>query len=207
MPEMRLRLQVAPCKVSDARAAIMRWHYSRRVPVGRLVCHGVWESDRWAGAIVYGRGATPTLGDPYGLDKLEVCELVRVALAPGRTVPTSRALGVSLRMLQRSNPQLRLVVSFADAAQGHVGTLYQATNWLYFGLTSAAQQFFYKGRWCHNREISSGAFGKGGAVANMAALPKRTAPPKHRYLYPLDEQLRTLLAQRAQPYPKHSEHA
>jgi hypothetical protein len=152
------------------------------------------------GAIIYGRGATPHLGAPYGCSSLQVCELVRVALAPGRVHPTSRALSVSLRLLARTNPGLRLVVSFADISQGHVGTLYQATNWVYSGTTAAANEYYFRGRWCHQREITSGAFGKGGAIRDYSNLPKRPAAQKHRYLYPLAPELRASLPSR--PYPK-----
>lgn len=178
----------------------MRWHYSQRMPIGRLVCHGVWESGAFVGCIMYGRGASKELGTQWGLTFTQCCELVRIALAPGRVVPTSRALSVSLRMLHSSSPDLKLVVSFADAAQGHVGKLYQATNWLYCGMTAPAPTYLHKGRWCHLRDVTSGAFGKGGAVANYRDLPKRIAPPKYRYLYPFDAAVRASVKQL--PYPK-----
>jgi len=178
----------------------MRWHYSQRMPVGKLICHGVWEHGSFVGAIIYGRGAARTLGAAWGCDQTQCCELVRIALAPGRTVPTSRALSVSLRMLAKTNPGMQLVVSFADPAQGHVGTLYQATNWLYTGDTAPASQYFYKGRWCHLRDVTSGAFGKGGAVPGYRDMPKRATLPKHRYVFPLTNEVRKRVA--ALPYPK-----
>ena len=166
---------------------------------------GVWEctpaGHSFVGVIVYGRGASMSLGDAYGCSSLEVCELVRVALSPGRHVPTSRPLGYSLRLLSRMNPGLRLVVSFADPAQGHVGTLYQATNWIFAGVTAEAPMFLYRGRWCHLREVAFGAFGKGGAVAGFRDLPQRTAPPKYRYLYPFASGLRRELVERFADLP------
>lgn len=200
MSELRNQLEIAPISVTDARKAVMRWHYSKRMPIGRLVCHGVWELGAFVGVIMYGRGASKELGTQWGCTSLECCELVRIALAPGRKVPTSRALSVSLRMLRKSSPDLKLVVSFADSAQGHVGKLYQSTNWVYAGLTAPAPTYLYKGRWCHLREIASGAFGKGGAVAGFRDLPKRISPPKHRYLYPLHDSVRARVV--PQPYPK-----
>lgn len=200
MPELRRELEVSPISVSDARKAVMRWHYSQRMPIGRLVCHGVWERGTFVGAIIYGRGASPELGNAWGLSSTQCCELVRIALAPGRKLPTSRALSVSLRMLAKGNPDLQLVVSFADVEQGHVGVLYQATNWLYAGKSGGGHKFFYKGRWCHQREITSGAFGKGGSIADYRDLPKRVSLPKHRYIYPLHSQLRGTI--KPEPYPK-----
>lgn len=201
MSELRTTT-VAPCSVADARRAVLAWHYSRRMPVGRLVCHGVWEAERYVGAIIYGRGASPTLGQKYGLTSLQCCELVRIALAGGRSTPTSSILARSLRLLARDNPGLCLVVSFADPAQGHIGTLYQAANWYFDGATDCSPHYFYRGRWCHVREVCSGAFGKGGAVVGLDALPQRTVPGKLRYTYPLNRRMRALLKERAQPYPR-----
>ncbi len=47
----------------------------------------------------------------------------------------SRFIGWCLRQLRRINPTL-IVVSYADTKQGHVGYVYQSTNWIYTG-TSA----------------------------------------------------------------------
>lgn len=73
-------LVVAPCSYDAAKYAVEHWHYSRQMPASKLVKYGVWEDDRFIGAIVYGRGATPYLGMRYLLDQTELCELVRVAL-------------------------------------------------------------------------------------------------------------------------------
>ena len=76
----------------------------------------------------------PTQPDiPFGLESTEACELVRVALAPGRHHPTSQCLAQSLKLLRRQSPGLRLVVSYADTKEGHLGIIYQATNWLFLG--------------------------------------------------------------------------
>ena len=125
---------VAPCSRDAAKFAVEHWHYTQTMPSGKLVTHGVWERDRYIGAIVYGRGATPNLGRRYDLTMTEVCELVRIAFRDHQT-PVSQSLAASLRLLADSNPGLRCVFSFADTAQGHHGGIYQATNWLYLGHT------------------------------------------------------------------------
>jgi hypothetical protein len=42
----------------------------------------------------------------------------------------SRFLGVVLRSLKR-HTRVKFLVSYADPTQGHLGTIYQATGWLY----------------------------------------------------------------------------
>ena len=47
---------------------------------------------------------------------------------------------------------MRLVVSFADCDQNHLGTIYQATNWIYTGVPeSNMPQFVIHGKATHNR--------------------------------------------------------
>ena len=38
-----------------------------------------------------------------------------------------------LKQLKKDAPMVRLVVSYADCDQEHLGTIYQATNWIYEG--------------------------------------------------------------------------
>jgi hypothetical protein len=114
------------CSHDAARHSVQRWHYSRLMPKAKLVKVGVWEDGRFVGAIIYGLGANRHLCRPFGLRDTEACELVRVALAPGREHPTSQCVAISIKLLRRQSPGLKLVVSYADAGQGHVGTIYHA---------------------------------------------------------------------------------
>src|SRR5436190_9173385 len=142
------------CCHKAAKYAVEHWHYSRLMPVFKLAKLGVWE-DRFVGSVIYGVGATPEIGKPFGLKQIEVCELVRVALTKHDT-PTSRIVAISLRMIQKEYPGLKLVVSFADSAQGHVGTLYQAGGWLYLGskeyLAYKVKGEILHPKSCHSRE-------------------------------------------------------
>jgi hypothetical protein len=45
----------------------------------------------------------------------------------------SRLIGFALRSMKGLEPDLDIVVSFADSAAGHVGKVYQSTNFLYTG--------------------------------------------------------------------------
>jgi hypothetical protein len=105
-------------------------------------------------------------------------------------------------MLKGQSPELRLIVSFADPYHGHNGSIYQAMNWFYLGVTPKAKQWFHNGEWKHNREITSGAFGGVHKYKGYQNLPNRELPGKYRYLYPLDRAMRRQIAPLAQPYPK-----
>ena len=201
-----LRLDL--CSHAAAKHAVMRWHYSRALPAFKICRLGCWEDGRFVGAILYGVGANRHIARPFGLKDVEVCELVRVALAPGRKHPTSRCVAISLRMLKRQSPGLRLVVSYADAGQGHVGTIYQATNWIFLG--AATQPYLkVKGKVVHPRTLYD-RYGRGGQSlpwlqANVDPNAKRvTMPAKLKYVMPLDQEMREQLQPLAQPYVKKS---
>lgn len=194
------------CSHKAARHAVMRWHYSRAMPAFKLVRIGVWEEGRFVGAILYGVGANRHIARPFNLKDTEVCELVRVALAPGRRYPTSKCVAVSLKMLKRQSPGLKLVVSYADAGQGHVGTIYQATNWIFLG--AATQPYLeVKGKVVHPRTLYD-RYGPGGQSVpwlreNVDPNAQRvTMPAKLKYVWPFDRELRQRLEAVAVPYVK-----
>ena len=200
------KLKLDWCSHDAARHAVMRWHYSRAMPAAKLVRIGVWEDKRFAGVILYGSGANRHIARPYGLKSTEVCELVRVALAPGREHPTSKCLAISLRMVKRQSPGLKLIVSYADTKEGHLGTIYQATNWIYLG-GSTQPYLKIKGQIVHPRTVYEW-YGKGGQKiewlrANVDPNAERIAmKPKLKYVYVFDKALRAELARQAKPYLK-----
>ena len=103
---MRDGLHLDFCSHEAAKYAVMRWHYSRKMPKSKLVRIGVWEDEKFRGAIIYGLGANRHLSRPFGLEDTEVCELVRVALAPGRNHPTSQCVGDLAQAPPPSVPRL-----------------------------------------------------------------------------------------------------
>ena len=179
--------------------ACLNWHYSKCLPVGKLVKIGVWEENKFIGVVLFGRGANKSLGQPYGCDQTESCELVRIALKIHKT-PVSKIISIALKFLKKSNPKMRLVVSFADIEQNHHGGIYQATNWIYDGKSNAADEYLFKGKRWHGR-----AFRKTHG-SHLKFIDKGLeivqGSQKHRYLFPLDQKLRDNLIDKALPYPK-----
>lgn len=194
------------CSHKAAAYAVRRWHYSRTMPNSKLVRIGVWEKSQFVGAILFGCGANRHLSRPFGLEATEACELVRVALAGGRQHPTSRCLGRSLKLLKSQSPGLRLIVSYADSGQGHRGTIYQATNWIYLGETHQSY-LRVKRQLVHPRTLYD-RYGPGGQSLDWLRehvdprAERVPMPPKHKYVYPLDRRIRRALQNQAQAYPR-----
>jgi hypothetical protein len=199
-------LIVAPCSHAAARHAVMRWHYSQAMPIGKLVTIGAWENDKYIGAVIFGRGASPALVAPYDLTQTEGCELVRVALTT-HTAPVTAIVARAIRVLKATNPGLRLIVSFADPSQNHHGGIYQAGNWIFTGKTSASAEVYFEGKWFHTRMLRATGWGTIPKIAKLDlevqdALPRRTRPGKYRYLMPLDKQVRRRVLPLAKQPPR-----
>lgn len=174
------------------------------MPVGKNVKVGVWERGGFVGAVVFSRGNCPNIGGPFALRQDEIVELTRVALGTHRA-PTSKILAIALRLLRRQSPGLRLIVSYADPAHGHHGGIYQASNWLYIGLTSREASLRVHGRVMHGRSVSSrwGSRELAWLRRHIDPLADRIPmPAKHKYVLPLDADVGEQLVPLRRPYPK-----
>jgi len=207
-----MSLLVASCTYEAAKYAVMNWHYSQAMPSGKLIKHGVWEDDTFIGVVLYGRGANRDLLKPYGLDATQGCELVRIALTEHTATVTS-IVSASMKDLKKQSPRLRVIVSFADLQQGHHGGIYQAGNWIYTGKSIAADEYIINGTRVHGRSARAMRQAKqGGAIKGESTLDwlhkyvdanatRIQGSRKHRYVYPLDKQMRRKIEKLRQPYP------
>ena len=206
MPKADLKIDWATHEA--AKYACINWHYSKCLPVGKLVKVGAWESGKFIGVVLFGRGATPNLGSPYNLGQDECVELVRIALTKHENA-VSRIAALAIKFLQKANPKLRLIVSFADQSQGHHGGIYQAGNWIYNGQGSSSRFWIVHGKITHPRTVieRGGSNSLSGARNMDPSASAIIVPGKHRYLMPLDSETRERIMPLAKPYPKRAKQA
>ena len=204
-----MNLHLDWCSAKAATYATKKWHYTGTTGTPPQVRVGAWERGAFVGVVLFARGANKNIGRPYGLEQIECCELVRVALSDSHESPTSRIVSRSIRLLKGKEPKLRLVVSYADKNQDHEGVIYQAMNWIYTGETSSSYMYKWKdGNFYHQREVS--ATGKKPYYGQLRIVPKinecEKIPQlgKHKYLYPLDKAIRRQVEALSKPYPKHA---
>jgi hypothetical protein len=205
---MSLRIDWATSKA--AKYACENWHYTGYLPSASCRI-GVWEDGTFKGVVLFGIGAAnATRGEKYGLKrKGEVAELVRIALRD-HVAPVSRIVAIALKMMKNVNPGVRMVVSFADPVQGHHGGVYQAGNWTYAGKSAPDRAVIVRGKQMHARILHQNGWKNDTAwlranVHPTAELVK--TPGKHRYLMPLDAEMRERIAPLAKPYPKRPKQA
>ena len=197
----RPELKIDWATYEAAKYAVTHWHYSRSMPAGKMVKVGAWEDSKYIGAVLFAYGANQKIGSPYGLKQIEVCELVRVALTDHQT-PVSRIIALSLKYLKKQSPGIRLVVSYADTGHGHHGGIYQATNWIYEGYFDGEHSVIVNGRTMHRRRAYS-LFG----TTRPKGSVNVPASGKHKYLMPLDDEMRKRIEPLRKPYPKRDKQA
>lgn len=210
-----MRLTRATPKAIDY--ACKHFHYAKAVPVNTVGYNVYNGADEWCGVILYGTGANNNIGREYGLPQGGVLELVRVALN-GKQEQTSQAVAMSIKQVKKDVPQCRLLVSYADCDQSHLGTIYQATNWIFTGTSmkdSKDSSWVINGKRYHGRIISDFVRERGGlkGMTRKQFLQKYYDPNayeyvtkgKRKYLMPLDKKMKKFVQPLAKPYPKNEE--
>ena len=97
----------------------------------------------WA-CITYGIPNARNINGIYKSDEqdgvLEITRLVAKPEAPRNTC--SRLISQSIKELQKRYP-IRIIITYADTAQGHTGSIYKASNFDYVGLTAPKTDFVH----------------------------------------------------------------
>lgn len=143
-------------------------HYARRMPCVQYA-FGLYD-DHLIGVVTYGQPASPSLckGVAGEANRKHVLELNRLVILPeyNGSNCASYLVANTLKML----PNRTFVVSYADwGGWHHVGYVYQATNWIYTGMTKSRTDKFSESG--HSRHYAK----------DESRRQLRTA--KHRYIY------------------------
>lgn len=147
-------MKVLPIKNEETYEWLLEKHYAKRIP---QIMHafGLYNEGILKGVVTYGIPASPSLcmgicGKEYS-DK--VLELNRLCLLENNKNESSFLVANSIKLL----PKPSIVVSYADTGQGHVGYVYQSTNFIYTGLSANRVDWTVKGlEHKHSKTISDG---------------------------------------------------
>lgn len=157
-------------KLEDNKATyrfIYELHYAKRKP-SISFAFGLYDKFELIGICTFGMPASPQLcvGVAGPKNKNLVIELNRLVLKYNRKNEASFLVGRALKMM----PKPKIVVSYADTQQKHVGTVYQATNFMFTGTTKPRTDMASDGN-KHSRH-------------NLNDATKRVfRSAKHRYVY------------------------
>lgn len=189
-----MRLEIASKKAIQY--ACNNFHYAKVKPVTSIAYSVFNNKNEWCGVITFGGGASANMGTPFGLKFGQYLELTRMALN-GKQESTSKAMSIAIRLLKKSCPSVKLLISYADKGQNHYGTIYQATNWYFIGESdSSGIDYYYQGKWRHDRTLND--YGR----EFLSKLPKRKRSGKYKYIFPIDKNLLSMCNKLARLYPK-----
>lgn len=203
-------MEVRQIDNKDCYDLILNTHYAHRIP-SISYSYGLFDNGDLIGCCTYGTPASSSLlkgvcGEEY---KSIVKELNRLVLKYNRPNEASYLIAQSLKQL----PKPMVVVSYADTTQEHIGIVYQATNFIYTGLSAKRTDWKIQGEeHLHGATIADRSRGK----ENRAEWMRQTygerfyladRPRKHRYVYFLGskverKRMNRALKYKVLPYPK-----
>lgn len=176
--------EVHPISNKYALDMVIQYHYLHR-SAPAMFSYGLFDDMmQMVGCIIYGKPASPSLCKGVcGPDESErVVELTRLWIADLTPKNAeSFLIGASLKMLPNNYD---IVVSYAEIGAGHVGMVYQATNWIYTGLSDAHVEWRLDGvSNKHSRHLFDEHGGVDGAKEFYGdRLQKHERGRKHRYV-------------------------
>lgn len=181
----------------------MNFHYAKKIP-NVSVPYSIYEDGEWCGTVLFGPGNAPNAVKRYGIYSGEYLELLRVALN-GKQKTTSQVVAACIRQLKKDEPLVRMLISYADSNQGHVGTIYQAMNWIYVGRYSSSAGIQINGKLYHRRTVSS-LFGTA-SISKLKEIVDENCKEiknekKYKYIYVIDKKLLPLILNESLPYEK-----
>jgi len=170
----------------DAEPFIIGIHYAHRWP-SISFAYGLFDQGELIGVVTFGTPPSAPLrigiaGKEYASS---VLELNRLCLKYNRKNEASYLISNAIKKL----PKNKIIISFADTSQGHVGTVYKASNFLYCGLSAKRTDWKVRGKeHLHGQTIADEFRGvKDRAKAMREKYGEdfylEPRPRKHRYIY------------------------
>lgn len=198
--------------VKTARDLVKRYHYSGKVVPNSYLHLGVFDkqTNNLVGVLQYGTPMnakkTPQkiVKDSNSNEMMELNRMAMTDEAP--KLSESQAISLSLKYIKRFIPNIKWLLSFSDGKEGNVGTIYQATNWVYLGFRESNSFYELDGTIWHSVQIWH-KFKEGKPdVTTMSELDNhfsnisQLVSRQHIYVMPLSENIEFLLEKH--PYPK-----
>lgn len=199
-----------PIPAKDANELVKRVHYSGKVVQNSQLHIGVFYDGKLEGAMQFG----PSLdkrkiqGLVSGTQWHEFIELNRMAFSDALPRNSeSRALGIAMKLLKKHAPQVKWVVSFADATQCGDGTIYRASGFVLTDIRQNTKIFNLPNGDVVNKftydkaQYAMAAQGKANGRVHMDRMSAKLAPGYQlRYIYFIDPAYRQRLTVPVLPY-------
>ena len=168
----REEFEVRSIPFSEAKEWVLNKHYAHRIP-SVSYAFGLYWKLVLCGVCTFGVPAAPDLiiGSMGAEYKDIFLELNRLVVNDG--LPKN-ALSFFVSGCLKMLPRPMVVVSYADSGMGHHGYIYQATNWIYTGMSDKHITYVVDGlEGKHDRHLADGAEKVGRGKSKYDALVQK----------------------------------
>jgi hypothetical protein len=185
-------LSVIEIGQKEANQLIFNYHYLGDKDFRQSFRYGIEVGNELLGCVIYGHISAPeTVVGAFGLERTDqdgFFEITRLVLNPNFNGFNygSMLISRSIKKL-RVSTKVRAIITYADSRY-HIGAVYQAANFKYYGLSSPKKDFVVNGKTQERGKTK----GMNGVWVSR--------PQKHRYAMVFDKKLKILWKE--QPYPK-----
>ncbi len=201
-------LKVKPIPMLVAMRLLEREHYLHSLPGGTKLAFGVFLDGKLLGAIALGVGPINAHRLVEGATPDDCLTLTRLWLSDALPSNSeSHTIAIVLRALRRYT-NLKFLISYADPSRGHMGTIYQASGWLYIGLSDTTPLYDLGDGAIHNSRSLGYVYGSRSVrYLALQGVDVRLIPQvyKHRYVNLLEPSWISRLKVPVLPYPKKKE--
>jgi hypothetical protein len=183
-------------------------HYSKTTTPGTKWTLGVFDNGVIKGVIQLGKGVQPKATMEFVEDTQmnQFLELNRLWLCDSLGKNSeSKVLGLMFKWIKENDKDVKWLITFADGVMGKVGTIYQATNWIYTGYNKTGGLWITKdGVRLHNLHLYFKLENtKRETIEREYGTPLyRVIGGQFRYYYFLDKEWKSKLKREVLPYPK-----
>ncbi len=196
---------------TEAKTFILQYEWLKNIGSAKY-CFGLYFGSHLASVACYTSPVSPNgykkiLGEKNGII-LQLCRGASSYWAPKWA--SSKIISSSLKMIQKQFGAIA-VVAYADPKAGEIGTIYQACNAIYIGLTNSggAKTYIINGTKYHPRKIHKLYGSRKPEILRKIDPHFKTIKikPKHRYIFLLGTSWRkkeylNKISHLIQPYPK-----
>lgn len=194
---------------SECKEWLLYKHYAHRIP-SISYTFGLFENGILKGVCTFG---TP----PVNNQRIGICgekysefviELNRLVVESNKKNITSFFVSQCLKKIDAP----KIIISYADTSQNHTGYIYQATNFIYVGLSAIRTDWKIEGKEnLHNQTVSDMARGQENRREwienNIGKIELEDRARKHRYIYFIGnkkqkKEFLKALKYKIEPYPK-----
>lgn len=190
--------------LKQARPIVEKYHYAHVWPGSAQFAFGVRRGREVVGVVVLGCGANRHAKGFLRVGDGEFLELLRLWLKDSLPRNSeSQVIAATIRLIRKHLPQVKILLSYADPYAGHLGTIYQATNWMYVGRANPVGKVQINGQYYHFRTIHDKYGTKDMRVLRKMFPDARTVALKGKftYVYPMTPELREHFKAKRKPYP------